>query len=134
MEEEVVSLRKKLEKAQIELTMNIPQMKISGQLDKITNAQRYPLIKVGIGYKGETGKSKVEGNKDITFVKAVIKESDNSHQYDIISVRRLIEERNRLCKQPLDEIASMENSDKEDIEMDGEAAQKCPQKQNPART
>ena len=50
MEEEVASLRKKSEKAQIELTMNIPQMKSSGQLDKIINSQRSPLIKTGIGY------------------------------------------------------------------------------------
>ena len=50
-------------------------MKSSGQLEKILNAQISPLIKVGIGYKGETSKSKVQGSKDITFVKVVIKEN-----------------------------------------------------------
>ena len=71
LEEEVVCLRKKLEKAQRELLMNTPQMKSSGQLDKMVNAQRPPLIKVGIGYEGETSKSKVEDNRKIIFVKAV---------------------------------------------------------------
>ena len=55
----MVSLRKKLEKAQIELTMNLSQMKSFGQLDKILNAQISPHIKVEIGYEGETKKSKV---------------------------------------------------------------------------
>ena len=51
--------------------MNIPQMKSSGQLDQILNAQRSPLIKAGIGYEGETSKSKVEDKKNMNFVKAV---------------------------------------------------------------
>ena len=51
--------------------MNISQMKIFGHLDKILNAQRYPHIKVGIGYEGEINKSKVEDNKNIIFVKYV---------------------------------------------------------------
>ena len=51
--------------------MNTPQMKISEQLDQIRNAQRSPLIKTGIGYEGETSKSKVEDNKNVIFVKAV---------------------------------------------------------------
>ena len=71
LEEEVVSMMMKSEKAQIELIMNIPQMKSSGQLDQILNAQRSPLIKTGIGYEGETSKSKVEDNMNIIFVKAV---------------------------------------------------------------
>ena len=71
LEEQVVSFRMNLEKAQIELTMNIPQMKSSVQLDQILNAQRSPLIKTGIGYEGETSKSKVEDNNNIMFVKAV---------------------------------------------------------------
>ena len=35
------------------------------------NAQRSPLIKAGLGYVGETSKSKAEDNKNIIFVKAV---------------------------------------------------------------
>ena len=69
LEEEVVSLRKKLEKAQRDLLMNTPQMKSSEQLDQILNAQRSPLINTGIGYEGETSKSKVEDNKKIIFLK-----------------------------------------------------------------
>ena len=57
--------------------MNTPQMKRSKQLDKILNSQRYPLIKNGIGYEGETNKSKVEDNQNIIFVK-VVKEKINS--------------------------------------------------------
>ena len=73
LEEEMVSLRKISEKAQKELTMNIPWMKISEQLEKILNAQIYPLINTGIGYEGEYNKSKAEDNKAINFVKVVIK-------------------------------------------------------------
>ena len=98
LEEEVVSIRKKLEKAQRELLMNTPLMKDSGQLDQILNAQRPPLINTGIGYEGENSKSKVQNNKGITFVKVVIKENDIFKQYEIIVARRLIEERSRSCK------------------------------------
>ena len=41
------------------------------QLDMILNDQRSPLIKVGMGYEGETSKSKIEDNKNIIFAKAV---------------------------------------------------------------
>ena len=41
------------------------------QLDKILNAQRSPLIKVGIGYKWKPSKSNVEDNRNIIFVKVV---------------------------------------------------------------
>ena len=71
MEEEVVSLRKNLEKSQRDLLMNTPLMKSSGQLDQILNAQKSPLINAGIGYEGETSKSKVEDNRNVIFVKAV---------------------------------------------------------------
>ena len=46
-------------------------MTSSEQLDQILNSQRFPLIKTGIGYEGETSKSKVEDNRNIIFVKAV---------------------------------------------------------------
>ena len=71
LEEEVVCLRKKLEKSQRELLMNTPQMKSSRQLDQILNAQSSSLIKTGIGYEGETSKTKVEDNRNIIFVKVV---------------------------------------------------------------
>ena len=58
LEEEVVSLRNNLEKAQTELTINIQQIKGSKQLDNILNAQRSPLVKDGLGYEGEPSKSK----------------------------------------------------------------------------
>ena len=47
LEEEVVSLRKNLEKTKRELLMNTPLMKGSGQLDQILNAQRSPIIRLG---------------------------------------------------------------------------------------
>ena len=77
LEEEVLCLRKKLENAQRDLSMNTPQMKSYKQLDKIINSQRCPLIKNGIGYEGETSKSKVEDNKNIIFVKFVTKAAQN---------------------------------------------------------
>ena len=72
LEEEVMSLRKKLEKSQRDLLMNTPQMRSSRQLDQILKAQRYPLIKAGIGYEGETSKPMVgDKKKKIIFVKSV---------------------------------------------------------------
>ena len=62
LEEEVVCLRKKLENAQRELSMNTPWMTSSEKLDKILNAQMSPLVKAGIVYEWETGKSEVEDN------------------------------------------------------------------------
>ena len=50
--------------------MNSSQMTSSEQLNKILNAQRSPLIKIGIGYEGETSKSKEEDYRNIIFVKA----------------------------------------------------------------
>ena len=82
LEEEVVSLRKKLEKDQTDLTLNIQQLKVVAQLDQILNAQGSPLVNIEIGYEGESSKSKVEDKKAITFVKVVLKENVNSHQFE----------------------------------------------------
>ena len=79
LEEEVVSLRKNLEKSQRELLMNTPLMKSSGQLDQILNAQMSPHIKARIGYEGETSNSKVEDNKNIIFVK-VVKDNETAQK------------------------------------------------------
>ena len=79
LEEEVVSLRKNLEKAQRELLMNTPLMKSTRQLDNMLNAQRSPLIKAGLGYVGESSKSIIEHNKKIIFVKAVKDNEENQN-------------------------------------------------------
>ena len=71
LEEVVVCLRKKLENTQRELSMNTPRMKSSEQFEKIINAEICPLIKTRLGYEGEKSNSKVEDNRNITFVKAV---------------------------------------------------------------
>ena len=70
MEEEVVCLRKKLENAQRKVSMNSSQTTSSGNLNEILDAQISPLIKTGIGYEGESSKSKEKENKNIIFVKA----------------------------------------------------------------
>lgn len=69
LEEEVVCLKKKLEKSQTELNMNIQQIKGYEKLDVILNAQRSPLIKIGLGYEGESSKSNAEDKITISFVK-----------------------------------------------------------------
>ena len=94
LEEEVVSLRKKLEKSQRELLMNTHLMKGSGQLDQILNAQRSPLIKTGIEYEGETNKSKAEDNKKIIFVKAV-KDSEVAQKI----TTKIETSKNKMCKE-----------------------------------
>ena len=70
LEEEVVCLRKKLENSQKKVYINSSQTISSGKLDEILDAQRSPLIKTGIGYEGESSKSKEKENRKIIFVKA----------------------------------------------------------------
>ena len=70
LEEEVVCLRKKLENAQRKVSINSSQTTSSGKLNEILDAQRSPLIKTGIGYKGESSKIKEKENKNVIFVKA----------------------------------------------------------------
>ena len=70
LEEEVVCLRKKLENAQRKVSTNSSQTTSSGKLNEILDAQRSPLIKTGLGYEGESSKSKEKENKNIIFVKA----------------------------------------------------------------
>ena len=58
LEEEVVCLRNKLENAQRKVAINSSQTTSSGKLNKTLDAQRSPMIKTGIGYEGESSKSK----------------------------------------------------------------------------
>ena len=74
--------------------MNTPQMKSSRQLDQVLNAQRYPLLKTGIGYEGETSRSKVEDNRNIMFVKAV---KDNEIAQKIPTEEEA--SKNMICKE-----------------------------------
>ena len=74
--------------------MNIPQMKSSGQLEKILNTQRSPLINIGIGYEGETSKSKVEDNRNIIFEKSV---KDNEAAQKIPT--EVEASKNMICKE-----------------------------------
>jgi len=48
----------------------------------ILNAQRSQLIKIGLGYEGESSKSKTKDKKTITFVKDARGQDDNSHQFE----------------------------------------------------
>ena len=70
LEEEVVCLRKKLENAQRKVVINSSQTTSSSKLNEIMVAQRSPMIKTGIGYEGESSKSKEKENREIIFVKA----------------------------------------------------------------
>ena len=58
LEEEVVCLRKKLENAQRKVVINPSQTTSSSNLNEILVAQRSPMIKIGIGYEGESSKRK----------------------------------------------------------------------------
>ena len=101
LEEEVVSLRKNLEKSQRELLMNTPLMKSTEKLDKMLNAQTSPLIKAGIGYEGETSKLKVEDSNKIIFVKA-IKENEAAQKIpteEEASKNKICKETNRIKQQ-----------------------------------
>ena len=52
------------------MSINSSQKIIAGKLNEILDAQRSPLIKIGIGYEGESSKGKEKENKNIIFVKA----------------------------------------------------------------
>ena len=53
-------------------------MTSSGKLNEILDAQRSPLIKIGICYEGESSEGKEKENKNIIFVKA--KKDDEAAQ------------------------------------------------------
>lgn len=59
--------------------MNIQQIKGSENLDVILNTQRSPLMKIGLGYKGESNDNKAEEKKAINFVKVIKGDNDNPH-------------------------------------------------------
>ena len=63
-------IKKKLENAQRKVSTNSSQTTSSSKLNKILDAQRSPFIKTGLGYEGESSKSKEKENKNIIFVKA----------------------------------------------------------------
>ena len=60
------------------MVINSSQTTSSSNLSEILGAQRSPMIKTGIGYEGETSKSKEEKNREIIFVKA--KKDDEAAQ------------------------------------------------------
>ena len=78
LEEEVVCLRNKLENSQRKVVISSSQTKSSSKLNEILDAQRSPMIKTGIGYEGESSKSKEKENRGIIFVKE--KKNDEASQ------------------------------------------------------
>jgi len=80
LEEEVVTLRKNLEKSQFELNMNLKHIKGSENLDMILNAHWHTLMKSSFGYEGETDVKKKEDKYTIKFVKSIIGDNDNQQQ------------------------------------------------------
>jgi len=82
LEEKIVTLKKNLEKAQTKLNMNLQHIKGPEKLDVILNAQRSPLMKVGLGYEGESSESKIEEKKTTTFVKVVKGDNSSPRQFE----------------------------------------------------
>ena len=79
LEEEEVSPKNKVENLQIELTMNIQQIKGFELLNEILDAQRSPLVKIGLKNEGEYNESKEKDKSTITFVKIIMGDNDTSH-------------------------------------------------------
>ena len=98
MEEEVVRLRKKIENAQRKVSTNSSQTTSSSKLNKILDTQGSPMIKTGIGYEGESSKSKEKENREIIFVKA--KKNDEAAQ-TIPTKEETCNEEDRDQKKPL---------------------------------
>jgi hypothetical protein len=67
LEEEIVTVRKELEKFQALYHQNLSSIKASEELNDILNKQRSPLIKSGLGYEQGSSSSSSE-NKGITRV------------------------------------------------------------------
>lgn len=67
LEEEIVTVRKELEKFQALYHQNLSSIKASEELSNILNKQRSPLIKSGLGYEQGSSNSSSE-NKGITRV------------------------------------------------------------------
>jgi len=82
LEEEVLIMKKIIEKAQTNLNMNIPHIKGSEKLDLILNSHRFPLMKAGLGYEGEYSETMTEDKKTFTFVKSIKGDNDIPHQYE----------------------------------------------------
>lgn len=73
LEEEVVTVRKELEKFQALYQQNLPSIKASKELNNILSKQRSPLIKSGLGYEQGSSSShskNKEFTKSATFIKA----------------------------------------------------------------
>jgi hypothetical protein len=57
LEEEVVKTRKQMENFKALYLQNIPSIKASAELNDILRKQRYPLLKIGLGYvRGSSSK------------------------------------------------------------------------------
>ena len=80
------------------MSTNSSQTTSSSKLNEILDAQRSPMIKIGIGYEGESSKGKEKENKNIIFVKA--KKADEAAQ-TIPTKEETCNEEDRDQKKPL---------------------------------
>ena len=84
-------------------------------MDQILNAQRSPHKNVGIGYEGETSKSKVEDNRNVIFLKD-IKESEVAQQIPI----KIEASKNRICEETNRNKQQQERTDNERMKQSAE--------------
>ena len=68
LEEEVVSVRKELEKFQAMFHKNFSSIKASEELNNILNKQRSPLIKYGLGYEQGSSNSQSKNKEPIKMI------------------------------------------------------------------
>jgi hypothetical protein len=77
LEQEVVKMRKEMEKFQALYNQNLSSIKASEGLATILNQQRNPKLKTGLGYE-EGSSSGKPGNEPIKFVKSTTNDNNNS--------------------------------------------------------
>jgi hypothetical protein len=77
LEEEIVKIRKEMEKFKALYHQNLPSIKASEELTSILNQQRNPKLKVGLGYEEGSSSDHPSNTEPIKFFKSTI--IDNNH-------------------------------------------------------
>jgi hypothetical protein len=78
LEEEVVKMRKEMEKFKSLYLQNIPSIKASAELNDILSKQRSPFLKTGLGYVGGSSCKQTEIKEPVKMIKfQVSRQSDH---------------------------------------------------------
>jgi hypothetical protein len=77
LEEEVVKIRKEMEKFKELYLQNLPSIKDSTELNDILSKQRSPLLKTGLGYVSVSSNKKPEIKEPVKMIKFQVNRQSN---------------------------------------------------------